>query len=169
MFRTTARRWLLALTIACAAALTFAATASSYPVIDASVPVVAVTTGTPTTDPPATAPAPAPDPAPATCPDTPAGTDPIAACPFDPDEFYLWPGDDADAPLWTHCNYYSGDPNQPCPHSTASTPSFFIRCNDTGVVWSVERYGDADDPAADRSQEHADQACSGGWTDLSTP
>lgn len=103
---------------------------------------------------------PAPPPA---CPDRPSSLDPLAICPFDPDTYPAWTGDDAHAPLWTRCNYDSGDAGNPCPHSTTTSDPFYIRCD--GQVWSVTRYEDG----VDIGKANAEQACPNGYVDLSLP
>lgn len=131
--------------------------------------VASPATARPLADPTVTkiAPSPGPDeflPAPVeACPDRPSDLAPLAACPFDPDTYSLWPGADADAPLWTHCNYDSGDATVPCPHSTETTEAFYIRCD--GQVWGVTRYAEDGTNIGD---ENAALTCPGGYVDLST-
>lgn len=93
-----------------------------------------------------------------TCPDSPITNDPNALCPFDPDTYYLWMGDDADAPLWTHCNYDSGSTAVPCPHDPLDDSYYYARCNDTGEVWEI--IGSKSDPT------NVEQACPNGYTVL---
>ncbi len=173
------RRILFIVAVACAlvACVLTADAASAYPVTASSLtpawldvgPAPTTTTTTTTTDVEAADPGIPADPPPAedACPDRPVDTTPIAACEFDPTTYYLWTGDDADAPDWTRCNYQSlpddelGDGENPCPHSDATTG--YVRCG--GHVWSVDRH-DAD--GNDAFQANVLDVCPDGYVDLST-
>lgn len=96
----------------------------------------------------------------AACPDRPASADPVASCSFDPTTYYLWQGDDADAPLWTRCNFTSGSDADPCPHSTLGDETWSLRCPD-GTVWAVQ-----DAETTDQGRADADGTCVG-WVSLS--
>lgn len=115
-------------------------------------------------------PPPVEPPAAASCPSTPSSLDPIAECPFDPTTYGQWPGDDADAPLWTRCNFDSGWPDDPCPHSRVGDSTWYFQCDagnpdpDTAGKVGVEFGG----PETDE-QWRADVTdnCSGPWRSLS--
>jgi hypothetical protein len=96
---------------------------------------------------------------------------PNFACPFDPLTYYLWLGDDADAPLWTHCNYDSGYPDEPCPHSIVGDTPWYFKCGQgsnpytAGVVGVEDAYPETDP----LGQADVTDACGGGWVSLSAP
>ncbi len=143
----------LILTVVACIALSFAGVAGARPIVD-PVPVVAVVqVDVLVLDDP---------PEPVGCPSLPASADPLAVCPFDPATYPDWQGDDAAAPLWTRCNYDSGDPANPCPHSVVGDMDWSLRCPD-GSVWAV--YG-AEDTA--EGIEAADASCDN-WESLSLP
>jgi hypothetical protein len=105
------------------------------------------------------------------CPSIPASDTPRQECPFDPATYYLWPGDDQDAPLWTRCNYDSGDANNPCPHSHIGDQPWYFRCGrgtdpDTAGTVGIEFAGPETDPVA---QADVTAICSGSWESLSAP
>ena len=98
------------------------------------------------------------------CPSLPASLDPRSDCPFDPGPYSLWQGDDADAPLWTRCNYDSGNAGDPCPHSRVGDTVWFYRCADGRLAESG--IGPETEQAA---RDDATDMCGGPWESLSLP
>lgn len=163
-----------------AAALALAATASTagaYPVAPDgitpawmdSAPVAPIIDTTDPTQPTTTDdPTPAPEQG---CPSSPTSLDPNAACGFDPLTYYLWPGDDADAPLWTRCNYDSGSAADPCPHSRVGDSTWYFQCGRNGQDNDGEVGVEFGGPETDQQwRDDVSDNCGGtDWRSLSMP
>lgn len=105
------------------------------------------------------------NPAPEPCPDHPIDETRRLSCPFDPTtDYYLFQGDDADAPVSMHCNYDAGETWSPCPHNYTDDASYYVRCDD-GTVWSVQQSPQDVTPDNDL----AAQTCGGPYTSLALP